>query len=325
MRSVRRGFLVDLTTSEGRLDRFTAICQLMPRKGGVTVDKLAPAVTQQLGLTNIKVIRRHLRTMESIGLVRGEDAGYVVASEGRSLRELVPPHLATRRQLKTVERIFYLRALSCYVPDQIGAMLRALMEKPGEPREYAIAQYGLDVIAAGMPWKNKGVLRSQLQNRPATPPRKVRNNFECFHSWLKQLWLVQDRSAVLTSMGAGLAHVAAEGSDIPQEKIYGTASEYVCGESRCAEYDHGTDARLLVDLLREAYGLFERPELRVADARSVALHVCIRLLVEHRRTLDDERFERVLRTLVSEEVVGAVMTGRDGRVAYISLGLGANP
>lgn len=316
---------MDLTTSEGRLDRFTAICHLMPRKGRVTVEKLAPAVRQQLGLTNLKVIRRHLRTMQSIRLVRRQDAGYVVASEGRALRALVPPHLPIRRQLKTVEQIFYLRALSCYVPDQLGAMVRALMETPGEPRDYAIAQYGLDVIAAGMPWKDKGVLRSQLGSEPASPPRKVRNNFECFHSWLKQLWLVQQGGAVLTSMGAGLAQVADEGADFLQAKTYHTASEYVCGQSQCPEYDHGTDAKLLVDLLREAYGLFETPELRLADARSVALYVSIRLLVEHRTILDDQRFEQVLRILVSEHVVNAVMTGRDGRLAYISLGVGANP
>lgn len=323
LKGLRSGFLADLTTSEGQLHRFTAICHIMRARGILATDTLTSWIREELGLTNIKVIKRHIRAMESLGLLAREDIGYVLSSEGKALCALVPPD--SGKGLKLAEKVFYLRALGSYVPLQLVSILAAISENAGGPKERAITSYAQKMLA-GSTWQDKINLKEKLSRQPDSPPRKVRNNFDCFRLWLRQLGLVKVDALELTKMGKQLADVARRQGDELRERIYWAAAAHICDEpGYLPEFEYGDEPSrtYFLELLREAYRLFERPELRLSDVRSMSIYVCIKLLVEGQQIVSEETFWQLVRRLASEGIVQSAMTGRDGKLAYISLGSGA--
>lgn len=318
----RSAFLADLTTSEGQLHRFTGIAHIMRPEGLMETDMLVPLIQKNLGLTNIKVIRRHLRAMESLGLLAREEVGYVLSSEGKALCALAPAK--SNKELALAEKIFYLRALGSYVPLQLRSILAAISENAGAPKEQAITSYGQKILASGVPWKNKHVLRLALSKHPDLPPRTIRNNFECFRRWTEQLQLVDPSPRDLTKLGNRLVHIMKMQEDQVREEIYRTAAVYICHEPGCLpDYEDSTDRPRFLQLLREAYRLFERRELRLSDARAISPYVCIKLLIEGDRILPEKTFWDLIKKLINEGLIQSAMTGRDGKIAYISLGVGA--
>lgn len=321
MREPHSKFLTDLTTSEGRLHRFTSICHIIRGRGIVDINTLFPLISQRLNLTNAEVVRRHLRVMELTGLLAQQDGGYMLTSEGKALCALVPPDSGDG--LEVAEKVFYLRALSLYLPIQFSSILLAVSENPGGPRERAINRYGEELLAAGIPWKKRDVLKVILAREPDSPPRTIRNNFDCFRLWLRQLDLVHRRGLLLTDIGMKLDAIAGTGFSNLRQNIYQAASTYVCGEQECPEYKDTADREGFLQLFQKAYRLFERPELRLSDVRSIGPYVCVKLLIEGKRVLSEQSFLDLVRKLVNEQILQAAMTGRDGKLAYISLGSAA--
>jgi len=318
----RSGFLADLTTSEGQLHRFTEICHIMRPRGLVGTDRLTPLIQEGVGLSNVKVIRRHLRAMESLGLLTHEDIGYVLSSEGKALCALVPPK--SGKPLALAQKVFYLRALLSYVPLQFTSALRAISENPGAPKEQAITSYGKKVLRdSACTWKDIPHLILRLSRQPESPPRKIRNNFDCFRLWLKQLDLVRVEDLRLTELGAKIAYIAIAGKDHLKQQAYWLASAYVCDEPGCLpEFDWQVRPYVepFAELLQEAYVLFEKPELRLADVRSMSIYVCIELIAQMHQMLSEESFWQLVSTLLREGIFKSAITDRRGQLAYISLG-----
>lgn len=325
MQTSRGGFIADLTTSEGQLHRFTAICHIVRPRGLVGTDMLIPLVQEELGLRNAKVIKRHLRAMESLGLLTREDTGYVLSSEGKALCALVPAESSTTVQL--AEKVFYLRALVLYAPLQFTSALWAISENPGAPKERAITSYGQKVLRnSACTWQEKEHLALILTRHPDSPPRRIRNNFDCFRLWLKQLELMNPQRLQLTSMGQKLVALFTKDGAEWRKKIYWAASAYVCDEPGCLpylQYEHEPSRGPFLELFRQAYEIFERPQLRFSDVRSINVYVCITLLAKRYCLLEENTFWQLVRRLVSEGVVRSAMAGRDGKMSYVSLGSGA--
>jgi hypothetical protein len=320
LEGLRRGFLADLTTSEGQLHRFTAICHIMRDRGILATDMLTSCIREELGLTNIKVINRHLRVMESLGLLVREDIGYVPSSEGKALCALVPP--ASRKGLELAEKVFYLRALGSYASLQFTSILAAISENANAPKERAITSYAQKTMA-GSTWRDKVNLKLRLSRQPDSPPRKVRNNFDCFRLWLKQLELVRPDALQLTKVGGVLADVVRRQENELREKVYWAAAAYICRTPGCLpEFEYGDQfsQTYFLELLHNAYRLFEKPELRLSDARSMSIYVCIKLLVEGHRILNERSFWQLIGMLLRDGIIESAVAGRDGKPAYISLG-----
>lgn len=322
MQTSRSGFLTDLTTSEGQLHRFTQICHIMRSRGLMESDVVVPAIQKKLGLTSVKVIKRHLRAMESLGLLTHEDIGYVLSSEGKALCALVAAN--SSKPLALAEKVFYLRALVSRVPLQFTSALWAISENPDAPKERAITSYGKNVLGdSACTWKDKTHLTLRLSRQPESPPRRIRNNFDCFRLWLKQLELVRVEGLRLTDFGAKIAHIAIADTDQLKMKAYWLGSAYVCDEPGCLpEYDWEVrpHAEPFVKLLEEAYVLFEKPELWSADVRSMSIYVCIELIAQMHQMLSEESFWQLVRTLLREGIFKSATTNRRGQLAYISLG-----
>lgn len=314
------GFLADLTTSEGQLHRFTEVSQIMRPRGIMETRELVSLIQQDQDLTNVKVIKRHLRAMESLGLLTREDIGYVLSSEGKALCALVPAK--SNKTLELAEKIFYFRALAMHLPLQFSSTLAAISQNVGAPLERVITSYGQRVLSSST-WEDKVDLRSIFARRPHSPPRKVRNNFDCFRLWLKGLELVDPERLRLTSMGEKLVGLITNDGVALEEKIYWAASAYVCNEPGCLRpfvYEWESNRVHFLELFRQAYALFERPQLRLSDARAISVYVCINLLMERYYLLEEDVFWQLVRRLVREGVLQSAVTGRGGKLSYISLG-----
>ncbi len=321
----RTGFLADLTTSEGQLHRFTGICHIMRPEGLMETDMLVPLIQKELGLTNVKVIKRHLRAMESLGLVTRENGGYVLSSEGKALCALVPAK--SNKTLELAEKVFYFRALALYLPLQFSSALGAISQNAGGPIERVITSYGQRVLSNSTcsTWEDKAYLSLHFSRQPDSPPRKVRNNFDCFRFWLQQLGLVNPQRLQLTSMAQKLLGLfSKEGAEL-QEKIYWAASAYVGDAPGCLpdfRYEHKPSRARFLELFRKAYALFERPQLRLSDVRSISVYVCMSLLIERYCVLEEKTLRRLIRRLANEGIVQSAIAGRDGKLSYISLDSG---
>jgi len=286
-------------------------------------DMLVALIQKEQGLTNVKVIKRHLRAMESLGLLTREDVGYVLSSEGKALCALVSPN--SKNGLHVAEKVFFLRALGSYLPLQLSSILAAISENIGAPKDRAITSYGQRILS-GSTWKNRKELESRFARQDDSPPRKVRNNFDCFQLWLKQLELVRAEGLRLTELGEKVADIAMTNTHELKQKAYWLGSAYVCREPGCLpEFDYQARPypKSFIELLRKAYLLFERPELRLADVRSISVYICIQLLVENHKILSENDFWHLVRSLLREGIFRSAITDRSGKLAYISLGLAA--
>jgi len=323
MENWQNQFLSDLTTSEGQLTRFTQICHALRPEGKLRGDRLAGLTRERVGLTNIKVIRRHIRVMEVLNLIDYEDGLYSLSSEGRALWALTPGEPS--RILSLAEKILYLRSLAIRVPIQFTSVLTAISENTGQPREHIINSYGKRLLNHLIPWKDAETIRFRLSKEPPSIPRKLQNNFDCLLLWLKQMGLVDAKRLRTTKLGEELARAQATQGMEHMKTIYRVASAYVCGEPGCLpefDYQSKKQRERFLSLFNDAYALFELPELRVSDVVSMRLYVCIKLMVEGHPLLDELSFGQLIRTLSHEGTIQSVMTGRNGKLAYISLGAG---
>jgi hypothetical protein len=320
MESNRQRFVIDLTTSEGRLDRFTSICHMLPSRGVSSIGALRGEIERELGLTNAKVVRRHLRAMETLGSLVRDEPGYALSKEGRVVRVLVPWRSRQARPLGTAEKVFYLRTLTVHVPLQLESMLLAISGVSSRDGQRCLADYARRLVKVGVPWKDADLIAQGLTRQPGPLPRKLRNNFDCLRLWMRQLGLVESEGLVLTPMGRWLAANMERPAE-RRETIYVAGSAYVCGSPGCLRtYDDRRDRWELTEMLRDAYSRFGTPGLGMASVVSIALYVCIQGVVRNRWVLSEDRFEMVLRSLARGGVVESLMTGRDGTLAYMSLG-----
>jgi len=318
----RTAFLADLTTSEGRLHRFTAISRIIAPRAAISSDRLRSLIQEEVKLTNTKVIRRHIRAMQSLGLIERSDIGYILSSEGKALCELTTPNLASEPEL--AEKVFYLRALAFHLPVQFTSMLLAIFENVDKSKERVISSYGQKVLPTST-WtdKTKTDLRTTLLGQPDLPPRKVQNNFDCFRLWLRQLELVRPDPLRLTRTGQMMVEIAAQQASEIRDKIYWVAAAYMGGappQLPRFNYDDDSDRQLFLKLLHRGYERFERPELRLSDVRSISVYVCIVMLVEGHRILDEASFWQLVNQLLRDRRIGSILAGRDGKAAYITLG-----
>jgi len=137
--------------------------------------------------------------------------------------------------------------------------------------------------------------------------------------------LVDLQELQTTKLGEELATVQAVQGMEYVKMVYRVASAYVCGEpGRLPEFDYQSKEQRerFLSLLNDAYALFELPELHVSDVVSIRLYVCIKLMVEGHSLLDEFSFGQLIRTLSREGTIQSIMTGRNGKLAYISLGAG---
>lgn len=326
----------DLTTSEGYLKRFSLICKLiqLARVSGprdiISVVREQSGLTKKGGkLTHPEVIMRHVRIMSHIGVLNSLDEGYTVSSEGKALIQLIGERelIMGEGELSREEKVFYFVRLFGSVFWQLYLVLLALFESDNKSRERLIADYFVSVRDKGLlVWSHRQISEDlDRYNRRGELPATFKNRFECMSMWLTQLGLIRE-GATLTSSGREfMAHISDEieqGRDIFGNP-YSVATIYVNGIANSLPRfpQIGEQGRRAVEqLLDLTYTMFETPDLRMSDARAVRAYLCVKLLLEKNIVLEEQDFDNIIYDLANKGLIRSVMTGRNGKLAYIRVG-----
>lgn len=142
-----------LTTSEGQLKRFGLICHLHYYKNRQqrTKTKLINLISkanyltknQRKGLTNQKVIDRHISVMIKLGLLDKSEVGVNLTADGKAIAKYLEVDNAINTfELSKFERLFYIKKLIEYCNDDFKNFL-SLIKKNSSLDNLIIAYFKL--------------------------------------------------------------------------------------------------------------------------------------------------------------------------------------
>ena len=307
----------DISSSEGRLHRFTLICKLIGSQRGLTRKKVEDLIKKRIGspFNNKKVIQRHLIILEKIDIIENRGGIYLLSSEGKALYELT--NETHRRDLSFNERAFYLRMiLTSVLREQLITFLEVIREHTQEMRKEVIFHLFSTEMARNL-WNASTIKRNLTRlHESGKIPTFFENKFRCMEMWLEDLGLVvrEKNKLSLTEEGRIVLDEIGKIDNIKYE-VYGLTGCILIGNVTPFRYDK--HRKVFLKMLREAYPRF-KTELSASDIRALKTFTCINLL-KKKITLEEDEFDEVVKNLKLEGVVRSVMLGRDGKPAYISL------
>ena len=99
-------------------------------------------------------------------------------------------------------------------------------------------------------------------------------------------------------------------------KIYQAASYLLDDSVMRLEYDIHSDR--LINILKEAYNKFKRPDIPLSDYVAMKIWICITLLSEYKLVLEERELDTLLTPLANEGII-KVISGRRNKPAFIIL------
>lgn len=316
----------DIVETEGNLPRFTKICQALQKRKLYTWNEIKSLVKEVTALKNNKPIKRHIEVFKKIGILEQRDDMYMLSSEGKSLLELIKDEIL-EEELTISEKIFYFRAFFNNALYQLYILLKTIDQKHNltDPKEM-IVDYFRNVIKSPLRIWQKDSLRRDIEIYESWGKlqRGIKNKFGCMKRWLMDLKLLESKELILTSIGKEvLEDLEKQGLVDIEERIFSIANIYIKSTGKVNylprfDYSKKIHKRLILDLFERAYTLFETQELGVSDAKSIRCFVCIKVLKKHNITLEENSFNNIINELARCGIIRSLMTGREGKLAYIS-------
>jgi hypothetical protein len=307
----------DITSSEGKLERFTQICELIGLEKRLTIKRAEELIEKRIGspFHNRKVTQRHLVILEKIGLIEKIGEIYILSSEGKALYELVRK-LSRTDGLSFEEKIFYFKTLfTSILKNQLIKFLEVIRDHEGEERKKIIGFFFRTELARNL-WSETVIKRNLIRLESGKIPTFFQNKFGCMEMWLRDLDLVKKLKEKM-ELEAGtkmfLAKIAKENN--LKDKIYELTRIALACEAMPFDYIKHKDDFLRV--FKEAYSLFET-RTEISDIRSIRTFVCIDLLTRKIK-MEEEEFYIAVKKLWKEGIIRSVMLGRNGKPAYVVL------
>jgi len=309
--------VTDISSSEGKLHRFTQICMLIKSARKLSKPKLYVLMAEKdIGIRNRHVIERHLMLLEKLGMIERLASHYVLRAQGRVLTELAKGGISSEN-LSLGEKILYFRALFASVlRQQLVELLEIVQANQSSPRKEIVQQY-FDTQVARKLW-NVSVIDRNLSKLRETGkvPSFFANKFGCMEMWLKDLGLLETGNhTIALAPAVPNAVEMLRDDEASKSHIYELAGAIHVG--RVTGFDSKRDFDELVRLLKGSSKIFAL-ETGVTDFEASKTHVCISLLMRG-RVLESSEFDEMIRILVAKRIVRSVMLGRDGKPAYITL------
>lgn len=310
----------DITSSEGRLWRFTRIAHFFRQHRIIERAAVRKLISEKSELKNTTVIDRHLSIMDKLGIIQRRESDFAATGEGDSLCELAGNNKAATHRLAAAEQIFYFRALFSNAFFQLYTLLESRHQAPDVEKNEAVADYFTRIAESPCRlWRRETLHRGLERFRSeAVVSRGLENKFECMRMWLEQLDLV--KGLRISAVGAEfLNDIKCHGEDL-SDRMYSIANVYVTGYPNflpAFDYSNPNHRRSFQKLFNQAYQLFERRELTMSDARAMRTFVCTKILLEHKLTMEEWQFNRMVDQLLTEGIVTSAMTADDGKLAYL--------
>ena len=307
----------DLTSSEGKLERFTKLCKLLGSERRLTRDRIVALAKKRIGspFHNEKVTERHLAIMEKIGIIEKMDDIYVLSSEGKALYELTA-QVRKIGELTFEERIFYFKMLfTSITKDQLVKLLEIIRDHEGDERKRIIGHFFRTNFAKSL-WNRRVIERNLIKLEEGQIPSFFRNKFGCMEMWLRDLGLIRNLNGKITlNSGARIFITTISGKRDFKDEIYELAA--VALETRAVEADYFKHRDKILQVFKEACLLFRTHE-NMSDIRAIRTFTCIRLLARGLK-IEEKQFDEITKELWREGIIESIMTGRNGKPAYVVL------
>jgi DNA-binding transcriptional regulator YhcF (GntR family) len=308
----------DISSSEGRLRRFTLLCKIIKSENGLTRRKLENLVKKEIGspFQNKTVTQRHLAILEEIGLIESSGGFYTLSSDGKALCELVSDSQVIT-PLSFEEQVIYLKALfTSSLKNQLMELLEVVRLHPHESRKEIINNYFLTELAQSL-W-NKTTIEKNLKrlHESGRIPSFFENKFRCMEMWLEDTGLIKkEKNRILLKSSVEKFIDEIKKRSIIKNEIYGLIGMVLLGYGTLFDYSKHREEFLA--RFKEAYLIF-KSELDISDIRAIMTYVCVSLL-NNRVIIEEEDFNKAVKSLYSEGIVKSVMLGRDGRPRQVVL------
>lgn len=320
----------DITSSEGKLRRFTRICKLLYPSRVLSWGEVVQLVKEKLRkenqrreLTNEKVIGRHLGIMERLKMLKKmEGGGYVLTGEGEVLYDLTKDVNEFQIPLDVIEKIFYFDSLFSNVSPQIYLLLESVQKNPNKQRNEIIAYFFNRILVERLLlWSSNTIKRGlRKYNAYNELPRGFENRFECMEMWLRDLGLLARENLEPKVTRAG-KKVLLKRKDIEKfGRTFRIGSVFITGEpNSLPSFSYQKQKKVFLKLFKTAYSKFESPGLGMSDAKAIRKWICIKLLTNYQLTLEKIDFNVIVNQLVDEGVVRSALSGRDGELAHLAI------
>ncbi len=308
----------DITSSEGRLHRFTLICKVIGSEKGLTRKKAGHRIEKELGVPfiNKKVIQRHLIILEKLGIIENRGGLYLLSSEGKALDAMVD-ELPLMNDLSFEERVFYFKIMfNSILKEQLIKFLEVIREQSYMERKKIVYQFFSTNLAQNL-W-NVTTIEKNLKKLGESRkiPTFFENKFRCMEMWLEDIGLIVREKNRLSLHEKGKIFLDEIGKLVDKSyEYYGLIGQIFVSNVTPFLYDK--HRQIFVELFKKAYYRF-RSELYTSDIRAIRIYTCINFLKRNIK-LEEKEFDEVINTLSLEGIVRSVMLGRDGKPAYVTL------
>jgi len=308
----------DISSSEGRLRRFTFLCKIIRSEKGLTRKRLENLAEKEIGspFKNKTVLQRHLIILENMGLIETSEGLYTLSSDGKALCELTP-ECQIITPLSFEEQVIYLRALfTSPLKYQLIEFLETVRLYSDRNRKDIISNYFSTELAKSI-W-NKTTIEKNLKklNETGKIPTFFENKFRCMEMWLEDTGIIKkekDKILLRCSAEKFLSGIKEESSI--KNKIYELIGTVLIDKWVSFSYSKHEEEFLVK--FKEAYRLF-KGESNISDIRAIMTYVCVKLL-KNRIVIEEESFYEAIKSLWSEGIVKSVMLGRNGKPAHVLL------
>jgi hypothetical protein len=310
--------IADISTSEGKLQRFTKICCLIKPSKTITKSRIVSSVKTSLGLSNYKEIERHLTILQKIGLIQKIDDVYILSSLGKALCELSK---GSEIELSEKERIFYFTTLfTSVLKQQLLLFMETVFKNESKPRKEIIMNYFSTKFAQSL-WNKETVKKNLIRLKETNKiPSFMENKFGCMEMWLKDLKLVEKKKGkTFLTEKAKVMMRDIEGLKLEdiENKIYELAG--IVFLDKVIPFSYSKHNQEFLKLLYDSYSLF-RIEQGLGDFKAIMKFISVNLL-EKGIKIEEREFNENIKLLWSEGIVKSILLGRNGKPAHIVLTL----
>ena len=314
----------DMVETEGNLPRFTKICQQLHEHKLYGWDEIIPLVKKVTGFKHYSPVQRHIAIFKKLGILEQKDAAYILSSEGRALLELVKNESLGER-LTLPEKIFYFKAFFSNAFHQLFLFLQTVNQKRNLPsqKEIIVDYFRRIINSRYRVWQKESLRRDiEIYESRAHVQSGLQNKFGCMKAWLQHLELLEGGDLAISSLGKEVLKGLEKNSGLDiNERIFAIANIYLTGKvNSLSPFDYSKNGHkcIFLEMFELAYSLFETRDLGISDAKSIRCFVCIKMLIDHHLTLEEKSFNNIVNDLVNCQTIRSLVTGRDGKLAYIS-------
>lgn len=310
--------LSDISSSEGNLRRFSSICELLISHKPLTLQRIKLLVRREIGLTNEKVIHRHIRILERLGILEREYDIYVFTGIGKILCEFLKENTNSRREMSAFEERLYFERLfhpQILIWPQLSVFLDVIYKNQTRERNEVIIAYFKEMIDLGV-WKEKTIRKNLNHNlRTKRVSSFFLNRFRCQEKWLRSIELLKHGDLVLSETGVRVRDVFSTHKRNNQISLsrFALIKAYL-GELRPFEY-YGNEKKF-TNLFEDAGSRLERNSLVSIDSLK---HYIFFKLLNGGEYIDDLTFINLLDEMSKKNVINSVMMGRNGKPNLVVL------